>query len=319
MKRIPDDVLNRACLLATERMAGVKQGHGPDHIMRVEGLALGFIGPEDDPSLASLFALVHDADDYKFFPDSGPDMPGAAHIMKSAGVPDDISAMVREELRSFGYSKRLAGKAPSITEAKAASDADMCDIMGATGIARLAEYAMSHGDPFFDSADRPRDELTGESYASCTHETPVRHMFEKVLRLPGLMLTEKGRKEAEMRLKTNVMFLKALFREQGASDWFLYLDWFLTDMRLKAVPEKPVHVCVGVYENMQYKINYVDGKDLASNVEYNRKMRPGRYYFVDGAYVCGGMDGSDHNIRRIAGFVKDLEIPERRAPKYPYQ
>lgn len=49
------------------------------------------------------------------------------------------------------------------------------------------------------------------------------------------------------------------------------------------------HVTVGFYLNDTFKINVVADEDLKHNIEVNKKYRPGRFYFVDGEYVCGGL------------------------------
>lgn len=54
-------------------------------------------------------------------------------------------------------------------------------------------------------------------------------------------------------------------------------------------PDDELHLCVGFYANGDFKANTVIGKNLADNIEYNLHMRPGRAYFVDGEWVCGGM------------------------------
>lgn len=49
------------------------------------------------------------------------------------------------------------------------------------------------------------------------------------------------------------------------------------------------HIAIDFYPNGDYKINIVADADLKDNIEYNKKWRPGRFYFVDGEYVCGGL------------------------------
>lgn len=204
---------------------GIGRGHGWDHIMRVEEMALRFLPEGGNPDMASLIAMLHDADDYKLFP-AGPEggTPNADRIMAMAGVPEDVRSMVRSEISRFGYSKRLLGLAPETPEGQAVSDADMCDIMGATGILRLMEYDISVGAAFFDEKDLPAGEITHEGYMSTQTESACRHMFDKVLRLPSCMLTERGRAEALLRHEADVMFLKALFRERGTMKWQALLD-----------------------------------------------------------------------------------------------
>ena len=57
-------------------------------------------------------------------------------------------------------------------------------------------------------------------------EPSINHFFEKLLRLEGLMLTEKGKKEAAHRSRVMRLFLKSYFAEEGATDWLNYLAQF---------------------------------------------------------------------------------------------
>ena len=65
-------------------------------------------------------------------------------------------------------------------------------------------------------------------------------------------------------------------------------------------PDGTLHLCIGFYENGDFKTNTVCGRNLPDNIEYNRLMRPGRYYYVDGEYVCGGMVMEEKLTERIA-------------------
>ena len=51
-------------------------------------------------------------------------------------------------------------------------------------------------------------------------------MFEKLLRLKGLMYTESGKREAEIRHRTMTAFLEAFFRERELDGWLDYLRRF---------------------------------------------------------------------------------------------
>lgn len=46
------------------------------------------------------------------------------------------------------------------------------------------------------------------------------------MRLEGLMLTEKGKKEAAHRSRVMRLFLKSYFAEEGTTDWLNYLAQF---------------------------------------------------------------------------------------------
>lgn len=87
-------------------------------------------------------------------------------------------------------------------------------------------------------------------------------------------------------------------------------------------PDWTLHLCVGFYENGQFKTNTVKGENLADNIEYNRHMRPGRYYYVDGEYVCGGMLKKEFMPQRIAEHkarIKELDLKPANHDTAPYQ
>lgn len=58
-------------------------------------------------------------------------------------------------------------------------------------------------------------------------KTGVYHIFEKVLRLKNLMLTESGRKEAIGKHNVMVDFLHHFFEEEDVPEWIDYLDDYL--------------------------------------------------------------------------------------------
>ena len=89
----------------------------------------------------------------------------------------------------------------------------------------------------------------------------------------------------------------------------------------KARPEKSLHVCVGFYPNGHYVVNYVRHEDRNRNVAYNRTFRPGRAYFVDGEWACGGggQDGQPTNfVKACSERIKALDVPEPVTDSRPY-
>lgn len=213
--------------LAAAHFNSAAPEHGMPHAVEVRRIALECLPEGADPAMRAAIALLHDADDYKQFPDGNGGVPNALRICRNAGLPEAAVRAIGSELRRFGYAKRLEGLAPATPEGMAASDADMISIMGASGIIRLAAYDAAVGMPFFDPFEMPNQHVTHESYVACQKESAVRHMFDKILRLPGLMLTEKGRAEAGLRQEICAAFLSALFREQGQPGWNEYLRRFL--------------------------------------------------------------------------------------------
>lgn len=69
-----------------------------------------------------------------------------------------------------------------------------------------------------------------------------------------------------------------------------------------------IHHTAGVYPDGSFKQNGVDEKNLAGHIEYNRVMRPGRAFFVDGVYLFGGW----LNPEEIAHWEARFKHPSSR-------
>lgn len=204
-------------------------GHGMDHINRVVNLSLDFAEEEKaNCELVALIALLHDVDDYKLFGEkNAEDLVNAKTIMKKVGVPNNMQQEVLRELKHFGYSKRLRGLIPTSLEGQIVSDADMCDALGANGIIRVHSYSIKHGKPFFDRNIFPLEEMTADQYSHRCADSSVCHMFEKILKVKNLMLTDAGKREAKKRQEITVAFLYNLFEEEKADEWIEYLNNYL--------------------------------------------------------------------------------------------
>ena len=204
-------------------------GHGMDHINRVLDLSLKFAEKENaNKDVVSLIALLHDVDDYKLFGmENAKNLTNAKRIMDNCSVDKDIQEKVCKELNNIGYSKRLKGCCPITLEGKIVSDADMCDALGVNGILRVYTYSMKNGKPFFDRNIFPIEDITADKYTRKTADSSVCHLFEKVLKLKNLMLTNSGKEESIKRHEIVVDFLYHLFEEENAPEWTEYLDNYL--------------------------------------------------------------------------------------------
>lgn len=204
-------------------------GHGMDHINRVLRLSLKFAEKENaDKNLTALIALLHDVDDYKLFgKENAKDLTNAKRIMSECSIDKKTQNEVCEALSKIGYSKRLGGNKPESLEGKIVSDADMCDALGAHGLIRAHKYSIKHGAAFFDKNIFPLENITEEEYTSIPASTSVCHVFEKLLKLKNLMLTEPGKSEAQSRYDIIIEFLHHLFDEENAPEWKLYMDNYL--------------------------------------------------------------------------------------------
>lgn len=206
-------------------------GHGIDHINRVLELSLKFAEKESaNKDIVSLIALLHDVDDYKLFGiDNAQNLTNAREIMNDCNIAKNMQEQVCLALNNIGYSKRLKGCCPTTLEGKIVSDADMCDALGANGILRVYTYSMKNSKPFFDKNIFPIENLSADKYTSRCADSSVCHMFEKILKLKNLMLTNSGKEEAKNRHQIVVDFLYHLFNEENAVDWINYLDKYLNN------------------------------------------------------------------------------------------
>ncbi len=204
-------------------------GHGIDHINRVLELSLKFAEKENaNKDIVSLIALLHDVDDYKLFGmNNAENLTNTKKIMEDCNVDKNTQEQVCLALSNIGYSKRLKGFCPTTLEGKIVSDADMCDALGANGILRVYTYSLKNGKPFFNKDIFPIEDISAEKYTRRCADSSVCHIFEKILKLKSLMLTESGKEEAKSRHQIIVDFLFHLFDEENVPEWTRYLNEYL--------------------------------------------------------------------------------------------
>ena len=73
----------------------------------------------------------------------------------------------------------------------------------------------------------PIEDMTADKYTRKCADSSVCHLFEKILKLKGLMLTVSGKEEARQRHNIIVDFLYHLFSEENVPEWKKYLDDYL--------------------------------------------------------------------------------------------
>lgn len=221
VKRLVYDILNKD-----------NSGHGYDHVERVYSLSLKFAKKENaDEDVVSLIALLHDVDDYKLFGKEHADnLTNAKKIMNLVNVSEEKQEKVLSSLKRIGYSKSIEGIRPTTIEGQIVSDADMCDAIGANGILRTHQYGLKYGRPFFNKNAHPDLNMDANEYKEKVADCSVTHMFEKLFKLKGLMLTNSGKQEAIKRHDTMVDFLYELLDEEEAIEWKEYLDKYLSEL-----------------------------------------------------------------------------------------
>lgn len=206
-----------------------KSGHGMDHINRVLELSLKFAQKENaNKDIVALIALLHDVDDYKIFgEENAKNLVNTNMILNKFDIKEDMKKQVLQSLKCIGYSNLLKGFRPQSIEGKVVSDADMCDALGVNGILRVYTYSLKNGKPFFDKNIFPIENITADKYTRKCADSSVCHIFEKILKLKDLMMTNSGKEEATDRHQIIVDILYHLFDEENAPDWTVYLNQYL--------------------------------------------------------------------------------------------
>ena len=218
---------------AYKLLDGEKSGHGSSHINRVAAIARKIAeGEESNKELVEAIALLHDVDDYKLFgKESEENLTNTNMILSMTTYTQEEKELIKDALKTIGYSKRLANIIPKSIEAKIVSDADMLDAIGAIGLLRSIEYNISHNNQLFDRNRFPILDMDAETYKLLDDNTCINHVFEKMLKLKDLMLTETGKKEALKRHNFLIEFLKEFFYEQNEDEWLEYLDNYIKKLK----------------------------------------------------------------------------------------
>lgn len=223
-----EDIRNKV----KELLGNDTSGHNIDHIERVYHLAIQFAEQEHaDKNIVALAVLLHEVDDYKLFgEESAKNLTNAHRILDSYETDEETKSRVIEIIRTMGYNKSLEGVRPNTLEGMIVSDADMCDAIGAIGILRTHAYNASKGSEFFVKTLDPESTVTSASeYRSSNTSHSVQHFFDKLLKIPSMLMTEAGRQEGEKRKKIMNDFLMELFREEDSTVWADYLNEFNND------------------------------------------------------------------------------------------
>lgn len=168
-----------------------RDGHGPDHALRVYRTAMEIADsePEADRLIVGLSALLHDADDHKLF--DSRDNENARRFLAAQGVDEETVRRVCAVINGVSFS-RNRDKKPDTLEGQIVQDADRLDAMGAVGIARTFAYGGKHGRAAEDS---------------------IAHFHEKLLLLRDLLNTRKAKELGEERHAFLEAFLAEWDRE----------------------------------------------------------------------------------------------------------
>ena len=189
-------------------------GHDPWHAFRVRDLAIHIAQATGaDVEVVCAAALLHDIGHV-----SGREAHArrgasvAADLLSSCSFPVDKIHAVTSCIEEHHWLPGRAGdpKSPTL-EFQAFADADRLDALGAIGITRTFAFGGAHGRPIWDP--EPNAVAHGAYGISSIH-----HFYDKLLRLPGDMYTEPGRRVAARRVSVMEEFLRVFQREWEGKD-----------------------------------------------------------------------------------------------------
>lgn len=215
--------------MVAELLSENDNGHGYDHILRVLRLSLDFAKKEGgNEEVVSLIALLHEVDDYKLFGEKdAKELSNARKIMEDCHVDKNIQEQVIDAINNIGYGKRINGAYPTTIEGKIVSDADMCEALGVNGFLRAFVYGLKIGRPLFNRNVFPSKNVQADKYTSKYGSSTIIIVFEKLLNLKNMLLTNSGKAEAQKRHEIIVKMLYQYFDEEDADEWKIFLDNYL--------------------------------------------------------------------------------------------
>nr|WP_171117264.1 MULTISPECIES: HD domain-containing protein [unclassified Ruegeria] len=188
--------------------------HDLAHLDRVWTNARAIADDQTDMSVLLAASYLHDLVN---LPKDDPDRHLASRrsaaesepILKEIGFEADQVRAIQHAIEAHSFSADIP---PETIEACILRDADRLDALGTIGIARNFSVSGALGRTLYHPADpfaqaRPLDDL----------HFSLDHWKVKLLRLPGDMLTETGRRIAEQRTARMIRFLEEFAEEIGCS------------------------------------------------------------------------------------------------------
>ena len=221
----------RRCLI------GESSGHDPWHAFRVRDLAIRIAEPLGaDIEVVYAASMLHDIGHVSGRAEHALRGASAAvDILVGCGFPADKIRAVSSCIENHHWLPARAGDPPRPTlEYQAFADADRLDALGTVGIASTFAFGGAHGRPIWDP--EPNAEAHGTYGVSSIH-----HFHDKLLRLPGDMYTEAGRRAAVRRVAVIEEFLKTFHLQWGGKD-------------IELTPRATAHPSLGAFRKRSVKV-----------------------------------------------------------------
>lgn len=201
------DLIQLTEVFVKENLKDYDSGHDWWHIERVRKLS-AYINKEEslaDPFIVDITALLHDTADSKFKganTDIGYKM--ISEFLEKNGMTE-LNNRVLEVIKNISFSNKNKSEGINDPLLWVIQDADRLDAIGAIGIARAFNYGGFRNNSIYDPEN---------SNASTT----IKHFYEKLLLLKGMMNTLTGKKLADERHEFMQTFLKQFYKEWNSDN-----------------------------------------------------------------------------------------------------
>ncbi|WP_054957333.1 HD domain-containing protein [Paenibacillus dakarensis] len=188
-------------------------GHDWWHVHRVRKLALELARHEGaNLFICEIAALLHDVADEKLNESKEIGLYKVRSWLITQRVEDSMIQEIMTIISTLSYN---GGKNPPMEtiEGKVVQDADRLDALGAIGIARTFLYSGIKGQLLH----LPEKDFQNVDYRS-NHKTAIYHFYEKLLKIKGLLNTNKAKEIAESRHRFIEVYLEQFYREWELED-----------------------------------------------------------------------------------------------------
>lgn len=183
-------------------------GHDLQHIERVLNNAKKIITSDANPKIVFTAIYLHDLIDYKVTNCIEQEIEDIKKILFEENYSNNEIDEIIEIISSISFSKHIT---LTTINQKIVSDADKLDALGSMGIIRTIQYGQSVGRPFYEEANLLKID-DNISFNKSTL-TSLSHFYDKLLKLPDLMYTKKGKELALERIKIINLFLESFYNE----------------------------------------------------------------------------------------------------------
>jgi len=184
--------------------------HDKSHVERVYNLALRIAKEEGaDLDVVKAAVLLHDIarameDEGTIADHATESAKMAKRILEEVNFPREKTADVIHCIEAHRFKKGVEAES---LEAKILQDADRLDIIGAIGIARVFMRGGWSNQPMHDPEVPPKEKYDGRS------QTPINHIYEKILKVKDTVNTKTARRITEERHRFVEQFIDRFLKE----------------------------------------------------------------------------------------------------------